>query len=689
VLAGTAAFPQATAPPRFPAGTEVVTVDAVVLDRDGQPVGGLRAADFTVEEDGVVQEITSFEEVDHSADRPPAETTRFALARRTATNADPAQDGRGFVVVFDELHLDVAEAQRARKALASFLTEKLHERDVVALVGTAEGTRWAGRWPEGREALLAVLGRLQARRVGERAADALTDYEAMRIDRDNDPLVTDRVLRRFVANRVITRETRVRGDGPDQGENLETERSQVRARAAQVYLRSAAANETTLGVLERSLGALASVRGRKSLVLASGGFVHDLRLPGFRRVVDEARRANVVLYFLDARGLVAAPAALQAESGAPTDFNDLGASLQETQEASEGSQSLAADTGGFSLRNTNDLGEGLERIGREASHYYLLGYGPANRKADGRFRAIAVKLARSGLRVRARRGYFAPGGAKTPPETRDAGLQRALDSPFDLAGVPLRTTVHVFGPQGSGHRRVLVTTEADIRGLAFEEKGGAARDTLEYMLVVADRQSGESHRFDRQFAMSFRPETRARYAETWFPVSREMDLGPGAYQARVVARDANSGRVGSLSYDFEVGVSDGLLLSTPILSDRLQDEAAAVRRPEPTARRVFAPVGLLHCQFEVYGAGRDRSSGGPQVNAAFSVRRADGRFLTVAPETLLKPSADGALVRTLGIPLEGAPAGDYELIVVVTDLAAGNAAEAREPFRIAPPVASP
>ena len=59
-------------------------------------------------------------------------------------------------------------------------------------MGTDEGTRWTARLPAGRDSLLQVLSRLQGRRVDETVRDAMTDYEAMRIDQDRDPVVTDR-----------------------------------------------------------------------------------------------------------------------------------------------------------------------------------------------------------------------------------------------------------------------------------------------------------------------------------------------------------------------------------------------------------------------------------------------------------------------------------------------------------------
>jgi hypothetical protein len=405
-------------------------------------------------------------------------------------------------------------------------------------------------------------------------------------------------------------------------------------------------------------------------------------------VVTVARRVNAAVYFVDARGLVGAPFEMHAENPRRTQFQDLGFTLfSETRERSEGTEGLAADTGGFSLKNTNDLAEGLARIGREARSYYLVGYTPSNREEDGRFREIQVRVARDGVTVRARRGYFAPGGRGEEDlrgaEGRDAAIQRALDAPFDLDEVPLRAIVDVFDEGAPGKTKVLVTTEADIRSLAFQESGGAARDTLEFLLVVAHRETGEYTRFDQQFDMKLSADTRAHYERTWFPVTREMDLAPGRYQARIVARDQNSGKTGSLTYDFEVPDPTSLRLSSLTLSDRVRgDGEEGAPRPEATARRRFSPTGVLHCRFEVYGAAPDPGTGLPNVTAGFSVRRADGRFLAAMEETPLRPGPGGTLARSLGLPLDGAPPGTYELIVVITDRVARQATEAREPFVI-------
>ena len=68
--------------------------------------------------------------------------------------------------------------------------------------------------------------------------------------------------------------------------------------------------------------------------------------------------------------------------------------------------SVALGTGGFVIANSNDLLAGLDKIGKEMTQYYVLGYTPPSPE-DGSCHALKVKLDRSGTQVRARTGYCA------------------------------------------------------------------------------------------------------------------------------------------------------------------------------------------------------------------------------------------------------------------------------------------
>jgi VWFA-related protein len=161
-----------------------------------------------------------------------------------------------------------------------------------------------------------------------------------------------------------------------------------------------------LRTLERLIETIAGERGRKSVVLVSEGFILSPWVEEFRGVTQAAMRANAALYFVDARQMVLGASEYPIESNDLGEAGDLSVALADQAAETFGSETLAAETGGFSIRNTNDLAGGMRRIADEARTYYLVGYDPT-KEPDGRFRKIRVKVNRKGARVRARKGYYA------------------------------------------------------------------------------------------------------------------------------------------------------------------------------------------------------------------------------------------------------------------------------------------
>jgi hypothetical protein len=138
--------------------------------------------------------------------------------------------------------------------------------------------------------------------------------------------------------------------------------------------------------------------------------------------------------------------------------------------------------------------------------------------------------------------------------------------------------------------------------------------------------------------------------------------------------------MGSVVLDFVVPGPRGLRISRPILGDRLRQGAAG--SPEPVVRRTFTPSGTLHGRFEVCGARK-----GAPVKAGFAVVAENGKLLAASPATPVGAARDGTLSRSFGIPLEGVPAGRYELVVVAENEATGDRAETREVFVVSDPEA--
>ena len=146
--------------------------------------------------------------------------------------------------------------------------------------------------------------------------------------------------------------------------------------------------------------------------------------------------------------------------------------------------------------------------------------------------------------------------------------------------------------------------------------------------------------------------------------------------------------MGSITHEFEVPGMEGFRVSSPILTDQIQADAAGVAVPKPVlvARRRFASGTTLFCQFTVYNAALAAATRQAQVSATWILRRADGGLggtIVRQSELLtLTPAADGALTRLYGITLAGLTPGDYELVLLVRDELQVKTVELREPFAV-------
>jgi VWFA-related protein len=689
LLAGAAVLPAqepAAGPPEgkdeaFPAEVEQVVVDLVVSDEEGNPIAGITGDDLLVSEDGVPQAIVSFEAIrlpDEPAPEPPAPP-------RISTNTQPASHrGRLFVIVFDDLNLSPQRSRDAKAAVASFLTNGVREGDHVTLIATGGEAWWTTRMESGRDELIDVVKRLDGRRLMDDTRERMTDWEAMRIHVYHDELVIGHVLRRFEQYGV----DRLTSSDPRNLMAGTTADPVASTRAAQVYFQARARNRVTLEVLERALNGLAGVKGRKSVILVSEGFINDPNLEEFRRVNAASRRANAAIYFVNARGLDGMPVELSAQFGPPIDARDIGFAFSTNDMVDDGSEVLAEDSGGFVVENTNDLDSGIERIARESQTYYLLGYVSSNTVRDGRFREIEVELKDGGKdrRIRARRGYYAPSdGGESGLTGAEQVIQAALDSPWAEDALPLRMTHYVGSEQMLGKAGVVLVTELDVRALEFAEEGDRRVAEIDVHLVVAHRESGEHHRYDEDITLNLQPATYERLTRVWFPIQRDFELQPGDHQAKIIVREKSTGLVGSLTHELEVPSLEAFRISTPIISDTpWKDPATGILQPQPLARREFTQGARIACQFEVYGAARDES-GMPRVTQGSELRSAGGTLLKRLPESAIDPTSLGALVRLFTLSLDDAAPGEYEVVMTVRDQLSGETLQVREPVTVVPP----
>lgn len=411
------------APPVFPTTRDVVAVDVSVVDGQGRPVKGLGADDFVVTMDGRPRTVLSAEFVDLSGEgtrEPPPQSPFFS------TNVG-ARAGRLVLFVVDENSLAPGSG-RALLASADRLLDRLGSQDRVGLVvipSPGVSVEFSADPAPVRQALGKVIGR--ARRLSGRVGltEALSFVEGLGRDSEG----------------VVERECGGITDLREHEICVETLAEDARRVATDFRRRSAASLKT----LETVLEGLGAIEGPKSLLLITEGLPGD-EATEFRELAKRAAVAQTSLFIVQVGGGHDVDAARQSQG--PSEMERQGF-------LAGGIMDLAAMTRGAVFRPEGSGEAFYDRIGRELSGYYLLGFAPEAEEHDGRDHAMKVSVPARKVTVRWRSTVRVPAASASLPE--EAVLAGMLRAPFLATGLPLRVATYALPEKGGGRVRVVVS----------------------------------------------------------------------------------------------------------------------------------------------------------------------------------------------------------------------------------------
>jgi len=390
--------------------TNLVVVDVVVDDPQGNPIHGLKASDFTLMENNKLQNVRHFEE--HS--EVPATDIKIAPAPKLPsglfTNKPLApMNGPVNVLLLDFLNTPLTSQPYARKQLLDYLDH------------AAPGTRIAIFGLTTRLIMLqgftSDMAVLKAALSSKKGAPQTSDIMA---DPINGGLITDTTLSDSFST------------SPEAVEGMMTQEDVDainRFQALATSFQQDMIAKYTLNAFDMLARYLIGMPGRKNVIWFSGDFPLNVE-PNVNeadpndsvvRNDDEVRktdnllaRAQVAVYPVDARGLTTDPALNFANSPTNVDSNS-GATaanaynsyLTQVAQEHETMEAMAEDTGGTPFYNTNGLTQAVQKAINNGSNYYTLTYSPSDTVWDARFRAIKVKLDQPGVKLNYRNGYYA------------------------------------------------------------------------------------------------------------------------------------------------------------------------------------------------------------------------------------------------------------------------------------------
>jgi len=314
--------------------------------------------------------------------------------------------------------------------------------------------------------------------------------------------------------------------------------------------------EYALRRLKEVVDRMSVLPGQRSIVLISPGFIYPNREEEFDELVDRAIRANVFINTLDARGLYTPD--LGDISRSTNDPDLVTAGYRERLHV-EGQASqvyvlmdLAADTGGLSFHDNNDLAGGLRQIVSAPEAYYLLAFVPQNLKYDGRFHSVKVQLAeKNKYMIQARKGFYAPKHGETPEEVAARDIQDALFSQEEQHGLPVALQTQ-FYKTDAADAKLAVLAHVDLAHVRFDKAGGRNDNDLTVVAALFDRNGNFITGTQKRIEMKLRDDTLARLSQTGVTVRTNFDVKPGDYVVRLVVRDANAAQLAAESGAVEI-----------------------------------------------------------------------------------------------------------------------------------------
>ncbi|PYR21309.1 MAG: VWA domain-containing protein, partial [Acidobacteria bacterium] len=668
-------------PPTFRSGTRLIVQTVSVKDKDGHAVEGLTAKDFVVVEDGVPQAI-SFVEFQRLPDRraeapPPSTPPRVASAPQvpSATQGQIVtpppgdtryRDRRLLILYFDLTAMPPADQARAYAAAQTFIDTQMQASDLLAIMTFGGG--------------------------------------AVRVKQD---FTGDRAQLREVMQTLIFGDDKD-GDGIPDNTDIGTAFGQDDAEFSILN------TDRQLSALQTAATMLRSLPEQKTLIYFASG----LRLNGvdnqaqLRATTNAAIRANVALHPIDARGLVAQAPLGDASRPSPGGIGMFSGQLAQNaitsfQRSQDTLFALAKDTGGKAMFDYNDLAQGIVQAAESVTSYYILGYYSTHPANDGRFHRVKVSLA-GGVagELAFRQGYFADKEfAKFTAADKERQLEEALMLENPVTEITIAMELNYF-QLNSAEYFVPVAVKIPGSELALARRRGAQRTVIDFIGEVKDDYGITVQNVRDKLDIKLSDDTASQLAKRPIQYETGFTLLPGKYVIKMLARDAETGRIGTYQTSFSVPnlnrETQRVPISTVILSSQrvpLGDAIYSVKQKadaEAANPLVYGGQKLIPSVTRVFSRGRDlyvfvqayqRGQTTTQPLVAFvSFYRGEVKAFETTPLAV----TDGLDAKTkavplrFSLPLESLTPGRYDCQVTVLDSTAQKVAFWRAPIVVIP-----
>ncbi len=531
----------------------LVPIRVVVRDQQGRAVASLHKEDFQLFQDGKPQEISNFavETLNSLSQHVVHQQTVSDGSSGETKTAGFLPPSRFVAFLFDDPHLNMEDVMQARLAASRYLDLSLTPTDRVAIF-TVSGQNQVDFTDDRVKLHKALLQLLPRDITGTSHSDPLDCtpmdyYEADLIQNQNDAqalaVATQDTLQCDAQNDPTLASELANGQVPPNA--VSRAQGQVAAEALRIEEQGTQQSLSVFRRIDEITARMAALPGQRSIVLISPGFIYPTLQSNFSQVVDNAIRSSVFINALDARGLYT-PQLGPDISEHDSDPNPVAAGVRTGWSVAGQERQvdaliyLASDTGGYSFRNNNDLGEGLRQVASAPEAYYYVAFVPENFKFDGHYHSLKVVLrTKDKFAIQTRRGYYAPLHGETPEDVAKRDIEDAVFSQEEQHGLPVALQTQFFKTDATD-AKLAVLAHVDLAHMHFEKTGGRNENNLTVVAVLFDRNGNFITGTERTLQMKLRDETLEKLSRTGVTVRTNFDVKPGDYVVRLVVRDSQA-----------------------------------------------------------------------------------------------------------------------------------------------------
>ncbi|MBI3207558.1 MAG: VWA domain-containing protein, partial [Candidatus Solibacter usitatus] len=470
-----------------------------------------------------------------------------------------------------------------------------------------------------------------------------------------------------------------------------------------------------LAALQTAATMLGRLNEKKSLLYFASG----LRLNGannqaqLHATINAAIRSGVSFWPIDARGLVAQAPLGDATRGSPGGIamytgaaaNAMTGNLQRSQDTL---WTLAADTGGKALLDYNDLSRGIVQAQQATSSYYILGYYTTNANPDGKFRKIKITLNSDvAAKLDYRQGYYA---SKKFQKFTTADKERQLEDALMLGDPVTELTIAMeIGHFQLNRAEYFVPIAVKIPGieLALARRGGAEHTLIDFIGEIKDEYGSTVSNVRDKVDIKLTGATAAELAKRPIEYDTGFTLLPGKYKIKFLARDAETGRIGTYETPFVIPnlnkEEKRIAISSVVLSSQRADMRDALfnagkdrgqahfvsplvqdgMKLIPSVTRVFSKAKDMYVYLQAYQQGVEAAQ---PLYAYVTFYRGPAKALETAP--LKVSEALNNRLKTMPLKftfaLNQLPPGEYTCQVTVLDAKTRKAAFWQAPVMLIP-----